>query len=1678
MSAAQPLVDVLGLANRPVGADCIKWSEDGVLAVAAGHSAVLLRPGDLAGPRAFASPGGTCDAGVLQAAGRPAKPTEDAHHELANLRAAAMVSQYPSLQAGLAARSLGWSPAGCSAAAGCLLAAVTNDHQVLVYGPPAQPCSEWQPVADLSAQLLEHLEQTGWRDLQPPPARQQQQRQQGEEGCLRLRGGGATKRKAAAAAGGQAKGGAAAAPIYRPDDVFEATVGQEVEVMSAEEGLYGCWFTGTIQRLAGGWALGVGAARAVGDACDAFVNGGWWETARVVELQDGGQRLTVEVDGEQEQVELAHTRTTLRFTGGQWLAESTCAADVAAAAAAAAAAKAAQPAKKGGRKQQQQQQQPAAAVADESGEPGEEPPSKKRRSSKAAAKTAAAAAAATEPEQEQQDAQEEQKQQPEEEQQQQPEEEQQQQEQQQQQGRKEPGLRSPRKQRQPTAAHAGDGAAPPAAVDEPGSAAAAAAAGASSPGGAKSKKAPASTAKKTPASSAKKAPPTYEVPADFDPSVLPEVDLSTAAAAKRSVPTAFAKRFLNLRRLLPAAELPSYPATSSHLKGVDAELVAQAVAELLHVHGAALGALGAKLDAKWLNTEGRVKLRLVWDRVRNKLLGGFKVADGDASEPESDEETEDEQQAQPSGGGKSTGRRRAGRAGSAGPSGGAFYGEEGEEAEEEGQQRLGEAESDDELPTGRGKGRKKRSSAAGASAGAGLDFPPHELPEGFSWRSLPGVDFSNESAAKRTLLVSAVRRFLTLRSEYPEEEREEYEKKSSHLRGRDAWLVDRVTREFLAAYAQARLRAAGLLLMDDLKWTPKSFQTYWLSRLRAVWDKTTSQLSQGFSLEAEAAVLRSAQEAAEVALLGVGADPQAAEALASRGPHLQHRSPSKPKKSASRKSLAGLGGEEEEGGTRTAARSARSGGLAEDGYGSDQSGGLVLTSSPAKRKRKDLAAATAAARMRRDSSGGAKLSSAQYQHHLLGSSCTCCAWSPAVDLPPGAAAGAAEAAEAAAGGSAAAAVAATAGAPAAQRCCFLAVGAKAGRIWLWRYRLPAQYRLDQPQGDVTDSFQLVGCLAGSPGAWVNSLAWQLVPSSGSGGSSSSLVLVAGCSDGSVLLYGADAQQLAAVQQQALQTPDGSVACWRLAEASGAAGLALLPADGAPQPCGKRKKRSVGHCAHGLAVSPGGLFVAVVRLALSPAAEIVKQLQVHERVVQGLVQLDRLAGPGALLELPAALSAALASHTSCPAGSGDTQQLVQGCLAASSAWEAAAMLRLHARWQPSSAAEAAADAPAASSGAQEAAPAAAGGGDGGLVPPLARAMLQQLEQPMLDLLQRFQERAAAAGAASGEVGEGDRLLPQVPPAVWRSLQLATALRHLLDPARLQREQRLLAKKQLRKVGGSAPAPALLPLHQLLKVEPVEAAKQQKALQKQQAARAQAQAARQQEAQQRAAAAAAAAAAVLAAAAVPDDPLVQEWRAATERNEMLLLQRHLAAALAPLQPPEGEEAMDIDGGAAEPGAAAGAAGSEAQLSQLLMADWITLNVQDPGMLQEMDLLAASAYLHTGEEMLPHGAAMPARERSTLFDQPVAVAGRGVAAATQAAPPGAGGAMLPRCPASLRLCEGRPHWSCRACGRRYLQPQGACSEAAGSEPTAPLPACVFCGLPLGSAGPAVLFSPPCCS
>ncbi len=102
MAAPAQFADTLGLATQPSPSNAVQWSADGVLAVAAGPAVVLANPANLHGPRAFASPG-ALDISVLQAPGQPADPATCAHHAVANLRMAAMVSQYPALQVGAAA---------------------------------------------------------------------------------------------------------------------------------------------------------------------------------------------------------------------------------------------------------------------------------------------------------------------------------------------------------------------------------------------------------------------------------------------------------------------------------------------------------------------------------------------------------------------------------------------------------------------------------------------------------------------------------------------------------------------------------------------------------------------------------------------------------------------------------------------------------------------------------------------------------------------------------------------------------------------------------------------------------------------------------------------------------------------------------------------------------------------------------------------------------------------------------------------------------------------------------------------------------------------------------------------------------------------------------------------------------------------------------------------------------------------------------------------------------------------------------------------------------------------------------------------------------------------------------------------------------------------------------------
>ena len=70
-------------------------------------------------------------------------------------------------------------------------------------------------------------------------------------------------------------------------------------------------------------ASAAGVPRAVGDTCDCFINGGWWEACKVLAVEEaanGGPMLAVEfgLQRERSSATLAETRSTLRFAGGRW----------------------------------------------------------------------------------------------------------------------------------------------------------------------------------------------------------------------------------------------------------------------------------------------------------------------------------------------------------------------------------------------------------------------------------------------------------------------------------------------------------------------------------------------------------------------------------------------------------------------------------------------------------------------------------------------------------------------------------------------------------------------------------------------------------------------------------------------------------------------------------------------------------------------------------------------------------------------------------------------------------------------------------------------------------------------------------------------------------------------------------------------------------------------------------------------------------------------------------------------------------------------------------------------------------------------------------------------------------------------------------------------------------------
>lgn len=119
------MYDTGWLFNAPAFAPAIAWSQDNLLAVAAGHTVVLLSPGALAGPRAFL---GDKDVNISALhCGCMPKGFSSNLPFLLNT-----ATEVRSIETGYkaAVRSLAWSPAGFTPQAGCLLATVTQDHLV------------------------------------------------------------------------------------------------------------------------------------------------------------------------------------------------------------------------------------------------------------------------------------------------------------------------------------------------------------------------------------------------------------------------------------------------------------------------------------------------------------------------------------------------------------------------------------------------------------------------------------------------------------------------------------------------------------------------------------------------------------------------------------------------------------------------------------------------------------------------------------------------------------------------------------------------------------------------------------------------------------------------------------------------------------------------------------------------------------------------------------------------------------------------------------------------------------------------------------------------------------------------------------------------------------------------------------------------------------------------------------------------------------------------------------------------------------------------------------------------------------------------------------------------------------------------------------------------------------
>jgi hypothetical protein len=130
------LADEAWLYNAPAFHSAVVWSDDNVLAVAAGTTVVLVSPADLGGARhyvALPQPAAPT-AAQLKKGSKPAEDKEPAAGCRPRRAAASATLPLAMLAEGdggaVLARAVAWSPAGCAPGAGCLLAVLSSDHKV------------------------------------------------------------------------------------------------------------------------------------------------------------------------------------------------------------------------------------------------------------------------------------------------------------------------------------------------------------------------------------------------------------------------------------------------------------------------------------------------------------------------------------------------------------------------------------------------------------------------------------------------------------------------------------------------------------------------------------------------------------------------------------------------------------------------------------------------------------------------------------------------------------------------------------------------------------------------------------------------------------------------------------------------------------------------------------------------------------------------------------------------------------------------------------------------------------------------------------------------------------------------------------------------------------------------------------------------------------------------------------------------------------------------------------------------------------------------------------------------------------------------------------------------------------------------------------------------------------